>query len=66
MAQWGKACTQKMLKRLGCRRNKTTDLHEGPGNRPYGASYSLSMAMRWTVPSVPGLNPSWELVSPWL
>jgi len=30
MAQWGKACTQKMLKRLGCRRSKKTDLYEAP------------------------------------
>jgi hypothetical protein len=30
IAQWGKACTQKMLKRLGCRRNKRTGLYEAP------------------------------------
>jgi hypothetical protein len=30
IAQWGKDCTQKMLKRLGCRRNKRTDLYEAP------------------------------------
>jgi hypothetical protein len=30
VAQWGKACTQKMLKRLGCRRSKKTHLYEAP------------------------------------
>lgn len=30
MAQWGKACTQKMLKRLGCRKKPGTDLYEPP------------------------------------
>ncbi len=30
IAQWGKACTQKMLKRLGCRKKKGTDIYEAP------------------------------------
>lgn len=30
IAQWGKACTQKMLKRLGCRKKPGTDLYEAP------------------------------------
>ncbi len=30
IAQWGKACTQKMLRRLGCRKKPGTDLYEAP------------------------------------
>jgi len=30
IAQWGKACSQKMLKRLRCRRNPKTKLYESP------------------------------------
>jgi hypothetical protein len=30
IAQWAKACTQKMLKRLGCRKKPGTDLYEAP------------------------------------
>jgi hypothetical protein len=30
IAQWGKACTQKMLKRLGCRKKPGTDFYEAP------------------------------------
>ncbi len=30
IAQWAKACTQKMLKRLGCRKKPGTDLYQAP------------------------------------
>jgi hypothetical protein len=30
IAQWGNACSQNMLKRLGCRKNKATNLYQAP------------------------------------